>query len=116
MGDALHDAVEVAVVDEVKVGSDPVDVVVSPDGRRVYVANSGYGSPASLSVIDTATDMVIGWPGRPGDFRYGLAVTPSRCSPAWRVHARHLTTTGEEILWWERWLRVGGGCSRARRC
>ncbi|MGH3581550.1 MAG: beta-propeller fold lactonase family protein, partial [Mycobacterium sp.] len=47
----------------ITVGSAPIAVVVSIDGKRVYVANSGVnGALGSLSVIDTATLTVVGNP------------------------------------------------------
>jgi YVTN family beta-propeller protein len=39
------------------VGSDPQGMAVSPDGTRLYVANR---ASKSLTVIDTATDLVLG--------------------------------------------------------
>lgn len=44
-----------AVLATVTVGANPSGVAVSPDGNRVYVANSGAGT---LSVISTATNAV----------------------------------------------------------
>ena len=56
----------------IAVGAYPQSVVVTPDGSKVYVAN--YGS-ASVSVIDTASDIVIG-SIEVGSYPDGLAVTP----------------------------------------
>ncbi len=47
-----------AVLTKVSVGDAPVDVAVSPNGSRVYVVN-GAGS---VSVINTATNTVVGGP------------------------------------------------------
>jgi YVTN family beta-propeller protein len=44
-------------VSRVMVGRDPHGIAVTPDGKLAYVAN--YFMDDSLSVIDTATDMVI---------------------------------------------------------
>ncbi|TVL94153.1 serine/threonine-protein kinase [Streptomyces sp. SAJ15] len=60
-------------VSSIGVGSGPGGVAVSPDGRRVYVAN--YDS-SSVSVIDTATDRTVGDPIPVGDLPIGLAVSP----------------------------------------
>ncbi|MFF4364522.1 cytochrome D1 domain-containing protein [Streptomyces sp. NPDC001594] len=43
-------------IDYIKVGVNPVGLAVAPDGRRVYVANSGSDS---LSVVDTASGKVV---------------------------------------------------------
>jgi YVTN family beta-propeller protein len=48
-------------------------VAVTPDGSKVYVANA---SSFTVSVIDTATNAVVGSPIRVGSFPWGLAVTP----------------------------------------
>jgi YVTN family beta-propeller protein len=48
-------------------------VAVTPDGRKVYVANSGSNN---VFVIDTATNAVIGSPIPVGLFPSGVAVTP----------------------------------------
>jgi YVTN family beta-propeller protein len=46
-----------AIVDAITVGNAPEGLAVSPDGKRVYVANSLSNS---VSVIDTATKSVVG--------------------------------------------------------
>ncbi|QZT63710.1 VCBS domain-containing protein [Mycolicibacterium austroafricanum] len=50
------------VVAEIKVGEEPTKVIASPDGKRIYVVNSGGGWPdkKSISVIDTASRKVVG--------------------------------------------------------
>jgi YVTN family beta-propeller protein len=52
------DAATHAVVATVPVGAGPFGVAATPDGRFVYVTNSG-GPAYSVSVINTATDSVI---------------------------------------------------------
>jgi YVTN family beta-propeller protein len=47
------------VLGTVPVGSGPIDVAFSPDGRTAYVTNNGVLSPGSVSVIDTATLTVV---------------------------------------------------------
>jgi len=49
------DTVTLGIVDSVRVGTDPLNLVASPDGKRVYVANLNSNS---VSVIDTATNTV----------------------------------------------------------
>jgi YVTN family beta-propeller protein len=43
-------------VNNLRVGANPVDVSISPDGAQAYVANAGA---KSVSVIDTATSTVV---------------------------------------------------------
>ena len=59
----------------IKVGSIPVGVAVTPDGKQVYVTNSNSDS---VSVIATATNTVVATipVGNLGDFAEGIAVTP----------------------------------------
>ncbi len=68
------------MIDTVPLPADtnPSSVAVSPDSRRVYVAN---GLPNTLSVIDTATDTVITTiplprGGLPGQGAVGVTVSP----------------------------------------
>ncbi|MDY9927291.1 PKD domain-containing protein, partial [Methanosarcina sp.] len=56
----------------VDVGSAPRGVAVSPDGSKVYVANSGN---SAISVINTATDTVTKTVDV-GSAPYGVSVTP----------------------------------------
>lgn len=51
----------------------PVGVVVSPDGRRVYVANGGTNT---VSVIDAGTQRVVGRIPV-GRRPWGIAITPN---------------------------------------
>jgi DNA-binding beta-propeller fold protein YncE len=62
-----------AVVTTFPVGDDPRNVLLSPDGMRLYVLNGSLGTPAhpgvpaALTVIDTATGNVVGQPIQLGD-------------------------------------------------
>ncbi|MEU1403511.1 serine/threonine-protein kinase [Streptomyces sp. NPDC005728] len=57
----------------IRVGDSPQGVAVSPDGRRVYVANFASGS---VSVIDVATNRTVGDPIPVGDTPEGVDVSP----------------------------------------
>ena len=59
------------------VGNDPAGVVITPDGRFAYVANNGSGEVNSntVSVIDIATDTVVG-SVTVGNKPLGIDVTP----------------------------------------
>jgi YVTN family beta-propeller protein len=57
----------------IPVGNEPFGVAVTPDGRKVYVANITDGT---VSVISTATNTVTGSPIPVGTTPYGVAVTP----------------------------------------
>jgi YVTN family beta-propeller protein len=57
----------------IAVGGSPGGVVVTPDGSEVYVANN---ADSTVSVIDTATNTVIGAPIPVGLFPEGVAITP----------------------------------------
>jgi YVTN family beta-propeller protein len=51
------------------VGGSPIGLAVTPDGKKVYVANSNISGNSTLSVIDTSNDTVsatvnIETPGR----------------------------------------------------
>src|SRR5262249_43415822 len=61
------------VVVAVPVGIFPWGVAVTPDGSKVYVANHADGT---ISVIDTATNTVVGSPITVGSFPAGVAVAP----------------------------------------
>lgn len=64
------------VVDTVLVGPGPQGVAVTPDGKRVYVANTGSSRPNNtLSVIDTEDDTVVATI-IVGFAPHGVAVTP----------------------------------------
>ena len=57
----------------IPVGLDPNGVVVTPNGARVYVANTDDNT---VSVIDTSTNTVVGQPIRVGKGPEALAVSP----------------------------------------
>ncbi|MFI5265981.1 MAG: beta-propeller fold lactonase family protein [Chloroflexota bacterium] len=54
---AVLDGASRKVLRHIPVGRDPQHLGLSPDGSRLYVANSGSND---VSVIDTRTDMVVG--------------------------------------------------------
>jgi YVTN family beta-propeller protein len=58
----------------IAVGGRPESVAISPDGRTAYVSNELAGT---VSVIDTATDSVIGVPIPVGSNPAEVALTPS---------------------------------------
>jgi YVTN family beta-propeller protein/VCBS repeat-containing protein len=65
----------------IPVGLFPVGAVVTSDGSRVYVANtgqggSGTGDPGTISVIDTAAHATVGSPITVGIEPWGLALSP----------------------------------------
>jgi YVTN family beta-propeller protein len=65
-----------SVVGAVRVGSNPLGVGVTPDGKHVYVANGGS---QNVSVIDTTTNTVVtgtGFPIPVQPFPLALAVNP----------------------------------------
>ena len=65
-----------AFIDHVTIpdgGADRYGVAVSPDGKKVYVTTYQTNS---VSVIDTATNTVVGSPIPVGSGPYGVAVTP----------------------------------------
>jgi YVTN family beta-propeller protein len=64
------------VLTTVPVGTSPEGVAVTPDGSKVYVANFGVSGPGSVSVINTATNTLIGGPITVGIGPEGVAVTP----------------------------------------
>jgi YVTN family beta-propeller protein len=75
-----------AVIDTVVLGStegfaDAANgVVISPDGKKVYVINELYsGGPfftSQLSIVDTATDAIIGTIAIPAGAAAGISITP----------------------------------------
>jgi YVTN family beta-propeller protein len=65
------------VAARVTVGMFPDGVAVAPDGSKVYVASAIRGDVNGIvSVIDTATDTVIGSPITVGNTPFGVAVIP----------------------------------------
>src|SRR5687768_17210596 len=70
---SVIDAATNTVVATVAVGSRPVGVAVSPDGRRVYITNT---SSDSVSVLD-ATNNTVAATVSVGDSPLGVAVHPN---------------------------------------
>jgi len=58
----------------------PFSVAITPDGSKAYVAieYDGFSGPVAgaVSVIDTATNTVVGSPIPVGKDPYGIAITP----------------------------------------
>ncbi len=73
----INTATRSMVVPPIAVGNDPAGVVITPNGRFAYIANNGSGNVNSntVSVIDTATDKVIG-SVTVGNKPLGIDVTP----------------------------------------
>ncbi len=73
----ISTATHSAVGPPIGVGNDPAGVVITPDGRFAYVANNGSGAVNSntVSVIDIATDTVVG-SVTVGNKPLGIDVTP----------------------------------------
>lgn len=68
---AVIDTAQNKVVGTIPVPKGPHGLVITPDGRKVYVASDGA---STVSVIDTATDRVVGTVGV-GANPHGLAVS-----------------------------------------
>jgi YVTN family beta-propeller protein len=71
------------VTTSISVGISPFAVAVTPDGTTAYVVNYGPcpfpgcgAPPGTISVIDTATNTVVGSPIQVGEHPYDIAVTP----------------------------------------
>jgi YVTN family beta-propeller protein len=66
------------VVATVTVGNSPSGVAVTPDGKHAYVTNNGnqFVLGTTVSVIDTATNTVVGTPIPVGKFPIRVAITP----------------------------------------
>jgi YVTN family beta-propeller protein len=65
------------VIKTLQVGKQPLQAVISPDGNRVYVVNSGTViDNGSISVIDTATDTVIDTIANGVNNPAGIAISP----------------------------------------
>jgi len=69
----IDTATNTKVVNPIAVGNTPREVAISPDGTRVYVANSNGGG---VSVIDTTSNTVIASIPVPGSRAGSLAVSP----------------------------------------
>jgi YVTN family beta-propeller protein len=61
------------VGDTIPVGTAPFGVAVTPDGKDAYVANL---EDNTVSVIDTATNTVVGTPITVGSFPLGVGIIP----------------------------------------
>ena len=55
---SVIDAVSDTETERIIVGTGPRDIVVKPDGSRVYVVNDGGFLLSSISVVDSASDTV----------------------------------------------------------
>ncbi|MDG4668016.1 beta-propeller fold lactonase family protein [Mycobacterium sp. 236(2023)] len=71
-------ATNTIIGEPISVARYPYGVAISPDGRRVYVANETLNPDiaGSVSVIDTATNTVIGSPIRVGADPVSVAISP----------------------------------------
>src|SRR5262249_55060709 len=58
----------------IPVGASPFGVAVTPDGSKVYVAHDS--TPGTVSVIDTATNTLVGLPSPVSVPAVGVAVAP----------------------------------------
>ena len=63
------------VVGTIAVGSSPLGVAITPDGKHAYVVNIKPKTFGTVSVIDTASNIVVATVAV-GLFPYGVAVTP----------------------------------------
>lgn len=61
-------------ITSITVGSNPLGVIVSPSGQRIYVANNNDGS---VSIIDAATNTVDGLPITVSGHPRALALSPN---------------------------------------
>jgi outer membrane autotransporter protein len=69
----INTTTNMVVGSPIGVGSGPVAVAVTPDGKYVYVTNNGSNT---ISVIDAATNTVVGPPINLVSQAAGIAVTP----------------------------------------
>ena len=73
----IDTATNLVVGPPIPVGIRPDGVTVTPDGKHVYVTNTGGDpNPGTVSVIDTATNKVVGPPIAVGISPLGIAITP----------------------------------------
>ncbi len=63
-----------AAISTIAVGGEPVDIAITPDGKRAWVVDAAGGS---VSVIDTATRTVVQGPIEVGLAPRGIAITPN---------------------------------------
>ncbi len=88
------------VLGTIPVGTGPIDVAFSPDGRSAYVTNNGAISPGSVSVIDTATLEVVGTltpAAYPSAGPAGSAAFPSAGSAGSNPTSVAVTPDGKEV-------------------
>ena len=58
----------------IPVGISPIAVAITPDGSRAYVVNLGSDT---LSIIDTATNLVMATVATQGTCSVAIAITPA---------------------------------------
>ena len=71
---SVIDTANDTVTATIPVGNGPLAVAISPDGKKVYVANA-YDT-ATISVIDTSTNTITSTVPVGGTWPYGVAVSP----------------------------------------
>src|SRR5687768_15555176 len=86
-----------AVVAAVPVGAGPTGVAVPPDGARVYVTNA---LDNTVSVINAATNTVIGAPIPLPHSPAGIAMTPMALSSTWRMATTSQSLPRPPTQWW----------------
>ena len=59
---AIVDPASLKAVGRVPAGPDPHEVIASPDGRRAYISNYGFGADHTISVVDLAAQTKSGEP------------------------------------------------------
>jgi YVTN family beta-propeller protein len=71
------------VTTAIPVGISPFAVAITPDGTTAYVVNYGPcpfpscgAPPGTISIIDTASNTVVGSPIQVGEHPYDIAITP----------------------------------------
>lgn len=74
----------------IPVGRTPAGLAITPNGKRVYVAN---GNGGTISVIDTATNTAIGKPIVVGTAPVALAINPGGT----RLYVAHNANGGSKI-------------------
>jgi YVTN family beta-propeller protein len=92
---AVLDTAQNKVVGTIAVPKGPHGLVVTPDGRKVYVSSDGA---STVSVIDTATDRVVGasrWAQIPMALR--SRATGAECSSRAGVRIARWSSTRQRI-------------------
>jgi YVTN family beta-propeller protein/cysteine-rich repeat protein len=77
----------------ITVGNGPTGVAITPDGAIAYVANYDPSS-SNISVIDTATDMVVGSPIPVGVRPNGLVISPDGA----RLYVTNVTSDSVSVI------------------